>query len=210
MNLHAAAVAGLCAALCTVAGGAQVVTPFDTLKARALLERSLPCLGCHTLGASGGRVGPDLATVRQRRTARVTPRRRGTAYEFVVSRDGEADEVLRVDGVVGGGHMEGGGTHGFVTRRDDGTVRFLSFDWSRHDRRWFCNTNSRAQRGWVSITPELRLADCGDWPPVRVLGDLERYANCQGCHASQLSVALDTTSHRYETKFTSLAINCES
>ena len=210
MNLHAAAVAGLCAALCTVAGGAQVVTPFDTLKARALLERSLPCLGCHTLGASGGRVGPDLATVRQRRTARVTPRRRGTAYEFVVSRDGEADEVLRVDGVVGGGHMEGGGTQGFVTRRDDGTVRFLSFDWSRHDRRWFCNTNSRAQRGWVSITPELRLADCGDWPPVRVLGDLARYANCQGCHASQLSVALDTTSHRYETKFTSLAINCES
>ena len=39
------------------------------MKARALLEGSLPCLGCHALGASGGRVGPDLATVRQRRTA---------------------------------------------------------------------------------------------------------------------------------------------
>lgn len=70
MNLRAAAVAGLSLALCPAALGAQGISPFDTLKARALLERALPCLGCHALGATGGRVGPDLATVRQRRSAR--------------------------------------------------------------------------------------------------------------------------------------------
>ena len=50
--------------------GAQELTPFDTLKARALFDRSLPCLGCHALGGIGGRIGPDLATVHQRRSAR--------------------------------------------------------------------------------------------------------------------------------------------
>jgi tetratricopeptide (TPR) repeat protein len=56
----------------------------------------------------------------------------------------------------------------------------------------------------------MRLDECGDWPPIRVIGDLPRYANCQSCHASQATVRLDTTAHRYDTRFTSLAINCES
>lgn len=46
----------------------QGPTPFDTAKARVLLEERLPCLGCHALGERGGRVAPDLATVRTRRT----------------------------------------------------------------------------------------------------------------------------------------------
>jgi Tfp pilus assembly protein PilF len=186
-------------------------------------ERCAPCHAAEyarwrgsTHGRAGGAAAPDLVIAafngRALRfaDARVVPRRRGAAYEFVISQDGEADQVLRVDGVVGGGHLEGGGTQGFVTHRDDGTVRFLPFDWSRHGARWFCNTNSRAQRGWVAISPALRLTDCGDWPPVRVLGDLPRYANCQGCHASQLGVRLDSATHRYDVRFTSLAINCES
>jgi mono/diheme cytochrome c family protein len=49
--------------------GAQALSPFEGLKARTLLDRSLPCMGCHTLDGAGGHVGPDLSTVRARRTA---------------------------------------------------------------------------------------------------------------------------------------------
>ena len=34
-----------------------------------MLRDRLPCLGCHALGAGGGRLAPDLATVRSRRSA---------------------------------------------------------------------------------------------------------------------------------------------
>ena len=142
--------------------------------------------------------------------AAVSPRARAGVYEFVVRRSGEPDAVLRVDGVVGGGHMIAGGTQAFVTRYADGTWRMLPFEWSRQAGAWFCNTNSRTGRGWTPITPALRLEECGDWPPVRVLGDHPRFANCQSCHASQAVVRFDSSSNRYTTTFTSLAINCES
>lgn len=140
----------------------------------------------------------------------VTPRVRDAVYEFVVVQPGESPRVLRVDGVIGGGHIYGGGTQGFVTTVGDGTVRFLPFEWSRQRGAWFCNTNSRSGRGWTPIVATMRLEECGDWPPVRVLGDIPRFANCQSCHASQATVALDTAAHRYRTTYTSLAINCES
>jgi tetratricopeptide (TPR) repeat protein len=140
----------------------------------------------------------------------VTPGRSGNALTFSVRQAGRPDQVFRVDGVVGGGHMVGGGTQGFVSRFPDGTVRFLPFDFIAKENTWFCNTNSRANRGWLRITPDLSLADCGDWPPTRVLGDELRYANCQSCHGSQISVALDSTAHGYVTRYSSLDINCES
>lgn len=40
-----------------------------TRKAEALLRDHLPCLGCHTLNGSGGKIGPDLSSVRTRRSA---------------------------------------------------------------------------------------------------------------------------------------------
>jgi Flp pilus assembly protein TadD len=144
------------------------------------------------------------------RDAMVIPRRTGTRYEFVVRQTGREAVVLPVDGVVGGGHMEGGGTQGFLTGAGDGTLRFLPFDYSRQLRTWFCNTGTRAEKGWIPITESVALADCGDWPPVRVLGDVTRFANCQGCHGSQILAHFDTAAHRFETSFTSLAINCES
>ncbi|HEV2130549.1 MAG TPA: tetratricopeptide repeat protein, partial [Longimicrobiaceae bacterium] len=131
-------------------------------------------------------------------------------FIFTVRQEGMPEEVVRVDGVVGGGHMVGGGTQGFVSRAADGTLRFLPFDFHRQNGVWFCNTNTRSDKGWVAISREVALADCGDWPPVRVFGEVERYANCQSCHGSQIQVAFDTAQKRYDTRVQSLAINCES
>ena len=44
------------------------LTPFETAKARSLFERRLPCLGCHELDGQGGRVGPPLTSVAERRS----------------------------------------------------------------------------------------------------------------------------------------------
>jgi tetratricopeptide (TPR) repeat protein len=184
------------------------------------------CASCHTAeysvwkrsthGRAGGPASADQVIASFNKEvirfadARVIPRIRGGVYEFVVLQRDEPPRTFRIDGVIGGGHIHGGGTQGFVTKLDDGTMRFLPFEWSRQGRTWFCNTNSRAGRGWTPITPATRLAECGDWPPVRVLGDVPRYANCQSCHASQASVSLDTVTHTYKTQVSSLDINCES
>jgi len=184
------------------------------------------CADCHateyaawtksTHGLAGGTPSPRLVIAPfsgaplKFADARVTPRVRAGVYEFVIEQSAEPLRTLRVDGVVGGGHIYGGGTQAFVTQHVDGTWRVLPFEWSRQQRAWFCNTNSRAGNGWAPITPATHLADCGDWPPVRVIGDLPRYANCQSCHASQATVTLDSARHGYTTRATSLAINCES
>src|SRR6266568_3983503 len=153
------------------------------------------CAGCHvaeyaawkgsTHGRAGGVPAPDLVLAPfngkgiQFADARVVPRVHGGVYEFVVQQRDEPARTLRVDGVIGGGHIYGGGTQGFVTNFDDGTLRLLPFEWSRQTASWFCNTNSRSGRGWSPITSTMRLVECGDWPPTRVLGDNPRYANCQ-------------------------------
>ena len=142
--------------------------------------------------------------------ATVIPRQRGGVYEFVVRRAGEADTAYRVTGVIGGGHMAGGGTQGFVTDWPDGTVRFLPFDWSKDSRTWFCNTGTRTNAGWQPITTGLRLADCGDWPPMRVLGEEPRFSNCQSCHGSNITVAYDDTKRQWRTQVATYAVNCES
>jgi tetratricopeptide (TPR) repeat protein len=182
------------------------------------------CASCHaaqfaawsksTHGRAGGPpaervIAPFSGTLRFA-NARVTPRIQDATYEFVIERHGDSSVTLSVDGVVGGGHIYGGGTQAFFTKRPDGTWRMIPFEWSRQDRVWFCNTNSRSGRGWTPITPSLRLEECGDWPPTRVLGDVPRFGNCQSCHASQATTTVDTAAGGYATHFTSLAINCES
>ena len=142
--------------------------------------------------------------------ATVIPRQRGSTYEFVVQRAGEADTAYKVTGVIGGGHMAGGGTQGFVTDWADGTVRFLPFDWSKDSRTWFCNTGTRTNKGWLPITATMRLADCGDWPPMRVLGDEPRFSNCQSCHGSNITVQYDDANQRWRTNVATYAVNCES
>lgn len=44
------------------------LSPFSSRKAEVLLREQLPCLGCHVLKGEGGRIGPELTTVRDRRT----------------------------------------------------------------------------------------------------------------------------------------------
>jgi tetratricopeptide (TPR) repeat protein len=148
------------------------------------------------------------------RDAVVTPRTNEKGrLSFVVAQAGHPPRVLEVDAVVGGGMMMGGGTQAFFSEFPDGTLRFLPFDYSEAERRWFCQM--RANRGWAPITPDVALTDCDAWPPRRVLGRPvhgtdERFQTCQQCHGSQIEIAFDSTAKRYETRFTSLAINCES
>ena len=130
-------------------------------------------------------------------------------YEFVVRQDGFEEYAYSVDGVVGGGHMLGGGTQGFVTRGADGTVRFLPYDYSRQADAWFCNTGSRLDDGWVIIRSDMAMSDCGDFPPVRVLGTIARFANCQSCHGSQIQAGLEA-GLGVETDWETLAVNCET
>lgn len=142
--------------------------------------------------------------------ATVIPRQRGGVYEFVVQRAGEADTAYRVTGVIGGGHMAGGGTQGFVTDWPDGTVRFLPFDWSKDSRTWFCNTGTRTNEGWQPIRAGMRLAECGDWPPMRILGDEPRFSNCQSCHGSNITVRYDDAAQQWRTQVATYAVSCES
>ncbi|NNM32004.1 MAG: ammonia-forming cytochrome c nitrite reductase subunit c552, partial [Gemmatimonadetes bacterium] len=139
----------------------------------------------------------------------VLPLESDGVYAFVVRQDRRAEVTYTVDGLIGGGHLLGGGTQGFVSRRPDGTVRFLPYDYSRPADAWFCNTGSRTDQGWVIIRPDMAMAECGDFPPVRVLGTYPRFANCQSCHGSQIGAALEP-GVGVETEWESLSVNCET
>ena len=187
---------------------------------------SAACAGCHadqyrswagsTHGRAGGEPGPETVIAPFDGTpitfsdAVVLPVVDSAGrYLFVVRQDGRPEVAIGVDGVIGGGHMLGGGTQGFVTRTGDGTVRFLPFDYSRQLDTWFCNTLARMGDGWEPVTPETALADCGDWPPARVLGTLPEFTNCQACHGSQITARLEPGTG-IETRWMALNINCES
>jgi tetratricopeptide (TPR) repeat protein len=141
--------------------------------------------------------------------ADVVPTRRADRFMFIVRRHDGRTDTLAVDGVVGGGHMLGGGTQGFVTRWNDGTLRLLPFELAKIEDVWFCNTGTRLDGGWLPITPDMRVADCGDWPPVRALGEMTRLATCQQCHGSQIDIDASPGRPR-ATRLASLAIDCES
>lgn len=44
------------------------MSAFSRQKAETLLRDHLPCLACHALNGDGGSIGPDLTTVRERRS----------------------------------------------------------------------------------------------------------------------------------------------
>jgi hypothetical protein len=168
-----------------------------------------------THGRAGGSPSPDVVIApfdgRPMRffDAVVTPSiTEDDDYIFTIEQGRNEPIVIEVSGVIGGGHMVGGGTQGFVAEFEDGTVRFLPFDFIRHEALWFCNT--RGMDYWVPITESLRLSDCMDWPPNRILGTERRNDTCQECHGSQILLTYDPEEDRYNTQILSLGINCES
>ena len=168
-----------------------------------------------THGRAGGLPSPDVVIApfdgRPMRffDATVTPSITASGnYIFTVEQEYAEPVVFEVSGVIGGGHMVGGGTQGFVPDYPDGTVRFLPFDFIRDEAEWFCNTS--VMDSWVPITPSLRLSDCMDWPPYRIVGTERRNDTCQECHGSQIVLTYDPEAGRYETKILSYSINCES
>ena len=185
------------------------------------------CAACHASqyaawkGSTHGRAGAGPPTPERVkgpfdgrpmrfRDAVVTPSRTADgAFAFTVAQQGRPPVVFRVDAVVGGGYMAGGGTQAAFSRFPDGTLRFLPFDYSAAKQLWFCQGRP-GNRGWVPITPAIALADCDAWPPTRILGSSERFQTCQQCHGSQIEVRFDSVARRYDTRFTTLAVNCES
>lgn len=184
------------------------------------------CAGCHraeydrwkasTHGRAGGR--PDEVSIiaqfdgrpRKFRDAVLVPEKKGADYIFTVQQPGQPDRVFKVDQVVGGGHLAGGGTQSFFSRFPDGTIRFLPFDFIRKESLWFCNGHTEQREGILPITPQLSINDCADWPPKRVLGDSGEHNNCQSCHGSQVQLTRDLGDAGFRTQLKTLAIDCEA
>ncbi|MGH7598567.1 MAG: multiheme c-type cytochrome, partial [bacterium] len=183
------------------------------------------CAKCHaeqydlwrqsTHGRAGGRpsaknvISPFRGKSLQYKDAEVIPAIDGRQrYQFTVKRRGFPDEAFEVAAVIGGGHLHGGGTQSYFAEFPDGTLRFLPFDFSRHNNVWF--SQARASKAWIPVNPDLSLDDLNEWPPARILGTETDLPNCQNCHASQLLVHYDLQQQRYVTEYKSLDINCES
>lgn len=128
-------------------------------------------------------------------------------YMFSLKVDGLPDQTFKVEAVVGGGHMIGGGTQTFFTEFPDGTVRFLPFDFHRDGQVWFGETTSN---GWQPISEDRKIDKIREYSPSRTLGLLPTNKNCQECHGSQIQLRYDEEKKKYETKYKSLTINCES
>ena len=182
------------------------------------------CSECHeaiydkwrqsTHGQAGGTPSEELVIgrfdgqPRHYADATVTPVRDGKGdYRFIVEWLGEKKDI-KVDGVVGKGHMVGGGTQTYFSRFSDGTMRLVPFDFHRGDSIWFSETSTG--QGWVPISKDLSMLSLSEWPPNRPLGTKAQSQSCQQCHGSQIELTFDYNKKKYETRFMGLDINCES
>jgi len=140
----------------------------------------------------------------------VTPTRNEKGdYVFSIKAEGMPPMEVKILATVGGGHMAGGGTQSFFEEAPDGTVRFLPFDFIRREATWFVQL--RRDKTWTPVSRDISFRnDLANWPPNRVLGTLTEFSNCQNCHGSQITVDYDKQTHKYDTRFQTLQINCES
>ncbi|MEQ8423196.1 MAG: multiheme c-type cytochrome, partial [Cyclobacteriaceae bacterium] len=183
------------------------------------------CASCHsdiygkwkksTHGQAGGSpkdvkvIGKFDGVPRRFKDATLTPYRAANGdYMFNLKTDGLGEQVYKVDGVVGGGHMLGGGTQTYFSYFPDGTLRMLPFDFIRDEQVWFGETSKG--EGWVPITPDRIIDKESEWLPSRVLGTHLNKLNCQECHGSQIKLDYALDKKIFTTKFNTLAINCES
>jgi tetratricopeptide (TPR) repeat protein len=187
---------------------------------------SVACAKCHQKeydlwsASTHGRAGGSPASTKviahfdgqplRFRDATVTPTTNANGEcLFVLESPGVPKLEITADAVVGGGHMFGGGTQSFFHKFSDGTVRFLPFDFSRQKNAWF--VQMRRDMTWVPVSSDLSLeTDLANWPPHRVLGTLSEFSNCQNCHGSQITARYDPNAHKYDTRYETLRINCES
>lgn len=200
-------------------------TPKNEKPTLADFVGSEACAECHaeqydlwrqsTHGRAGGQpsaknvISPFRGAPLRYKDAEVIPAIDGRQrYTFTVKRRGFPDEAFEVAAVIGGGHLYGGGTQSYFAEFPDGTLRFLPFDFSRHNNVWF--SQARASKAWIPVNSDLSLDDLNEWPPARILGTETDLPNCQNCHASQLLVRYDLQKQRYVTEYKSLDINCES
>ena len=118
------------------------------------------------------------------------------------------ERKYEVIGVVGGGHIYGGGTQTYFGLFPDGTMRLLPFDYQPSSNTWFFETND--QSGWVPVSKALSFRKSSEWPPSRTLGVMAEKQNCQQCHGSQIRTAFSSDKGKYISSYTDLSINCES
>lgn len=138
----------------------------------------------------------------------VTPVRKNGEYKFIIESENFPKQIFKVDAVVGGGHMKGGGTQSYFSKMPDGTLRFLPFDFIEQENLWFSQERNRGS--WIPIDTNLSLLDLQQWPPARILGTNSNFSNCQNCHGSQVQVSYSLRQKYYSTEYRSLTINCES
>ena len=209
----------------------QAYRPFPPVKATESTQvefedfvGSKVCGECHdavydewrqsTHGQAGGAPSEEMVIgrfdgqPRRYADATVTPLRDEKGdYRFIVDWMGGKKDI-KVDGVVGKGHMIGGGTQTYFSRFSDGTMRLLPFDFHRGDSIWFSETSTG--QGWVPISEDLSMLSLSEWPSNRPLGTKAQAQNCQQCHGSQIELTFDYSKKQYQTRFMSLNINCES
>lgn len=210
-------------------GGARPSSPFHQLSHTQEVGYddfvgSESCLRCHieqytlwrnsTHGRAGGEPGNVKIVARfdsqplNFKDATVIPTITDDGdYVFIVREHGKPEQIVKVDAVVGGGHMEGGGTQSFFTRLSDGSLRLVAFDYNRTNDVWFVQLEDLR---WVLIDENVSIHNLANWPPNRVLGTYEQFSNCQNCHGSQILMEYDPKTKKYTSRYTTLQINCES
>ncbi|MDH5610271.1 MAG: tetratricopeptide repeat protein [Cyclobacteriaceae bacterium] len=207
--------------------------PFPKEKRQEVLEDvvfedfvgSEVCGSCHadqfekwersTHGHAGGDPTSDVIFAhfdgkeRKFRDAVLTPYKTANAdYMFQLKTLGQPDQTYKVEAVVGGGRMIGGGTQTFFTSFPDGTLRMLPFDFIRDEKTWFGETSKG--KGWLPINEGREIDKTSEWTPTRVMGSHLSRQNCQECHGSQIQMNFDVEAKKYVTRYKSLTINCES
>ena len=136
------------------------------------------------------------------------PFKENNRYYFRSQENGFPEKKYEVFGVVGGGHLYGGGTQSYFGLFPDGTMRLLPFDYNPERKIWFFESNNLS--GWLPASKNISPRQMSEWPPNRALGTLEEKQNCQQCHGSQIITRFELSKGKYETSFTDLSINCES
>ena len=137
----------------------------------------------------------------------IYPEKINDTFQFRIKHNSSSDqEIIHIEAVIGKGLLYGGGTQTFFGKYSDGTYRFLPFYYSKDESSWFVQL--KANEKWAKVNKSIGMNDLYNWPPHRVLGEIDDISNCQQCHGSQILV--EKVQNGYDTKFVSLSVNCES